>query len=247
MPSVLRCARLLPLLVVLLWPASGLARTTPFLTESSVNFTQLLPPPPALDSAAQKQDIATLLELQKTRTSQEVALAQADGDRTVFRFADVLGPKFTAANAPQTAALFEEILETANRLVRPAKKYWHRPRPFVTDPAIHPVLFKPGSPSYPSAHATFGTLTAILLANMVPERRAELFARGALYAHNRELGGVHYPTDVEAGRLSGTVIAALLLQNPAFRQAFDKARDETRRVLGLGPYLDNQGSTSSAP
>jgi hypothetical protein len=37
---------------------------------------------------------------------------------------------------------------------------------------------------------------------MVPEKASAIFDRAALYANNRAVAGVHYPTDVEAGRIS---------------------------------------------
>ena len=53
-------------------------------------------------------------------------------------------------------------------------------------------------------------MTAILLANMVPEKRGELFARGWDYGWSRVVGGVHFPTDIESGRIEATAMAALM-------------------------------------
>lgn len=89
------------------------------------------------------------------------------------------------------------------------------------------------NPSYPSGHATAGTVMAILLANMVPEKRTEIFARGWKFALNRVIGGVHYHSDIEAGRVSGTVIAAALMRDKKFMAEFGKANEELRSVLGL--------------
>jgi acid phosphatase (class A) len=87
--------------------------------------------------------------------------------------------------------------------------------------------------SYPSGHATFGTVCAILLADMVPEKRAVLFARGLDYAHSRMILGAHFPSDLEGGRLTGTVAAQLLMQNPRFQHDFSSARINLREALGL--------------
>jgi acid phosphatase (class A) len=87
--------------------------------------------------------------------------------------------------------------------------------------------------SYPSGHAMFGCMTAVLLGVMVPEQRTALLERGSAYAQNRVVGGVHYPTDVEAGCTGGKIVAAVLLQSPVFQDDFATARDETRRALGL--------------
>jgi membrane-associated phospholipid phosphatase len=89
--------------------------------------------------------------------------------------------------------------------------------------------------SYPSGHASFGILCAILLADMVPEKREALVARGRDYAHSRLVVGAHFPTDVEAGRIAGTVAAALLWQNANFRRDLAEARTTLRTALGLSP------------
>jgi acid phosphatase (class A) len=68
---------------------------------------------------------------------------------------------------------------------------------------------------------------------MVPEKAAAIFNRAAILAHSRVVAGVHYPTDVEAGRISGSVIDNVLLHEPRFMVDFGKAREEVRHALGL--------------
>ena len=92
---------------------------------------------------------------------------------------------------------------------------------------------KPGNASYPSGHSTFGTVDSIILANMLPEKAAQIYDRAEAYRFNREIGGVHYPSDVAAGRIAGTVIVAFMQQSPAFREAYTAARTELRQVLGF--------------
>ena len=87
--------------------------------------------------------------------------------------------------------------------------------------------------SYPSGHSTYGAVTGILLANMVPEKRRELFARGWDYGWSRVVGGVHFPTDVESGRIEATAMVALMMQNADFRADLAAARAELRKSLGL--------------
>jgi acid phosphatase (class A) len=88
------------------------------------------------------------------------------------------------------------------------------------------------SPSYPSGHATVGAMNAVLLAQMVPERRDALFARGWAYGDARVISGVHFPSDIEAGRILGTMLLGLLEQNNQFRADLVSSRRELRRVLG---------------
>jgi acid phosphatase (class A) len=162
-----------------------------------------------------------------------VAAAKADAEVSVFRFADVLGPAFTRDQLPRTAALFKRAGREGNQIGGRAKEYWRRPRPPRASDRVEPLLAVLKDGSYPSGHAMYGCMTAVLLGVMVPEQRTALLERGATYAQNRVIAGVHYPTDVEAGCTSGKIVAAVLLQSPVFQGDFAAARDETRRALGL--------------
>ena len=75
-------------------------------------------------------------------------------------------------------------------------------------------------------------MTAILLADMVPELRQPIFERGWEYGYSRVLAGVHYPTDVEAARIQATVMVALMQKNPNYQRDFAAARQELRQMLG---------------
>ena len=85
--------------------------------------------------------------------------------------------------------------------------------------------------SYPSGHAAFGFGCAALLSAMVPEQRAELYARGRQYAESRVIIGVHFPTDIEQGRVAGAIGMALLMQNATYQRLFQQARTELRAAL----------------
>jgi acid phosphatase (class A) len=89
--------------------------------------------------------------------------------------------------------------------------------------------------AYPSGHATFGAMTAILLAELVPEQRAQLFERGWDYGDARMIGGIHFQSDLEAGRILGTVLVALMLQNERFSADLNEVRAELRAALDLEP------------
>jgi acid phosphatase (class A) len=76
-----------------------------------------------------------------------------------------------------------------------------------------------------------GNSIAIVLADLLPERRAAIFARGWVFAKQRPLGGVHYPSDIEAGRICAAAVVARLWQEPAFRADLEAARTELRKVF----------------
>jgi len=229
-----------------------------------LELIHLLPPPPAAGSVEQQRDMNAVLNIQKSRTPEAATRAEEDAKVDILAFAEVLGPKFASENLPTTVAFFRKVNRERGEVVNLLKDCWERPRPFVTNSDVHPPgtmqkdnatalgtknvaphdaasSCRPLEPipaysySYPSGHSTYGALTAILLANMVPEKRDALFARGWEYGRNRVVGGVHYPSDVEAGRIEATVLVSAMMQNPAFRTDFAASRAELRRVLGFSP------------
>src|SRR5882724_7073875 len=92
----------------------------PFIDSTVVDLTMILPPPPANDSAATMRELGEVLTIQVTRTPEMVARAQSDDAEEVWRFADVIGPKFDKAALPKTAAFFDRIAATEGAVVDPS-------------------------------------------------------------------------------------------------------------------------------
>lgn len=207
----------------------------PYFAAGEIDLTLYLAPPPRPGSAAQQADLEAVLDAQKRRSAAEVEEARADRKLSVFRFADVLGGGFSEERLPKTAALARKACQEASDVTAVAKRFWGRPRPYLTSPEVRPVTSNFTAGSYPSGHSTCGYLWAILLADMLPERRDALFARGIRFGRNRVVGGVHYPTDVQAGRLGAAVIAAVMFRSPVFRADLGAARQELRSALGYSP------------
>jgi acid phosphatase (class A) len=231
----MRKALLLHVLIALQMLASpAFPQDFAYLSKHDVDLTMLLAPAPDPKSEQQQRDLAAVLDAQQTRTPPQIERAVADNALSIFRFDDVLGPAFTAERLPVTTTFFKRAQSDSRLVILAGKEAWDRPRPFLVSAEVHFVGEKPATVgSYPSGHSTFGYLTAILLAGMLPEKSAALYARGAEFGVNRVLAGVHFPSDVEAGRISATVIAAALMRSPAFQTEFAAAKIELRRVLGL--------------
>ncbi len=205
----------------------------PFITSQELDLTKYLPAPPADDSAQTKAELKELLEIQATRTPEQEKAAIADAEENVWRFADVMGPDFDAAKLPKTAALFDRIVATEDVVDDHAKKAFNRPRPYMLDEQIHPLLKKSKSGSWPSGHSTIGYLMATVLGEMVPEKRNALFTRAAGYAENRLVAGFHYRSDTVMSRTGAALIAQKMEEQPDFNTEFDAAKAELRAQLGL--------------
>jgi acid phosphatase (class A) len=205
-----------------------------YISTHQLDLSTMLAPSPPANSELQKQDMAEVLRLQQVRTVNQAERAVADNEQTLGRIAnEIFGEKAAALRSPKFAAFAERVIQDTRAIFLASKDVWSRPRPFSASADVKAIGELPTTGSYPSGHATRGYIVAILLSNMVPEKSAELFARGREYGENRVLAGVHYPTDVEAGRLSATAIAAALMQNERFVKDFNEAKGELRQALGL--------------
>jgi acid phosphatase (class A) len=206
----------------------------PFSDNKEISLLVLLPPPATNDSVQTKTELGEILAIQVTRTPDMESRAAADATENIWRFADVINSaKFTAEALPKFAAFFDRVVETEGDVVDPAKDVWKRPRPHLYSDLVKPVVPLSKSGAYPSGHATVGTLMGIVLSNMLPEKRAQIMARAWEYGHNRLVGGIHFASDIEMGRIAGTVIAQTISTHPDFKTEFEAAKAELRGALGL--------------
>lgn len=204
-----------------------------YITPQALDLSALLPPPPLPGSPEAQADMDAVLALQASRTPQSVAQARADRKETVFRFADMLGPDFRRKRLPLTAAFFAEITDDEEAILATVKNRWQRPRPFVANPAVTTCVKRPSTGSYPSSHAAAGYLYSFILADMLPQYRDALLARAHGYAESRALCGVHYPSDLAAGKRAAEAIYAALKGAPRYEAAFSAVRAEIMTALDL--------------
>ena len=210
-------------------------KAKPFTDSKEVNLSILLPPPPANDSAKTKEEIGVILTLQVTRTKAMEDRAVADVEENIWRFSDVVNnPKFTKENLPKFSAFFDRIVATEPAVTDAAKDTWKRPRPHILyADLVKPIVPLSKSGSYPSGHTTVGTLMGVVLGNMLPEKRDVIMSRAWEFGWNRVVGGIHYPTDVEAGRISGMAIAQTIMTHDDYKAEFEAAKTELRTALGM--------------
>jgi acid phosphatase (class A) len=208
-----------------------------------IDLTELIPPPPPPNSYEQRVDLGDVIEMQEKRNDTQIQRAIADNVLSIYRFEDVLGAKFKRENLPVMDAFMEKAQADARAILIAAKNVLQRPRPAA---ASKDVLALGGTPrlptAYPSGGVVFTTLAAIVLSKMVPEKRFELSERNREYAVNRVVLGQHFPRDIRAGEIAGTVIAYALMETPAFMRDLQAARAELRQVLGYPAEPDVVGS-----
>nr|QQZ51602.1 phosphatase PAP2 family protein [Phenylobacterium glaciei] len=123
------------------------------------------------------------------------------------------------------------------RAVNTGKLIHSRQRPFLIDAGeicVPKTDELARSPDYPSGHTTWSWMTALLLAEMVPERATDILIRGRVYGESRVICGAHNESAVEAGRINASALVAALHASPQFRDDLDLARAELASVRRSG-------------
>lgn len=102
---------------------------------------------------------------------------------------------------------FDTMAEQGNGLILYKKAHYNRPRPYQLGPMlekrIEMRISDPQTPAYPSGHAFDAGMFAEALTQRHPEFAAEFDRLATRIANSRIVGGVHYPSDCEAGLLLG--------------------------------------------
>ena len=200
-----------------------------YLAKGQPDPIALLAPPPVAGSPEDAADLDTTFQAYSTATPAERARGIDEISLTIFHFAPAIGPWFAPGKFPKTEALFKEVEAEAKAAISRGKKHWQRIRPYHVDPARFPNAIEHEERtdySYPSGHSTRATVFALLLAEIFPDKHDALLAISRDIGWHRVEGGVHYPTDIYAGRVLGQAMVRELMANPAFRSDLAEAKAE---------------------
>lgn len=210
--------------------------------EEQPDSAALLPAPPAAGSSAQADDDEAFRTLTQLRDGPRGALAARDAElhfpAAASAFSCALNVRISEQATPHLAMLLRRTLTDAGDATQKAKNLYQRPRPFVAfnaptcTPQDEPALRRSGS--YPSGHSAIGWLWAEALAEVAPERADALLQRGRAFGQSRGVCGVHWKSDIEAGRLIGSATAARLRANPVFNAQVAAARAEVAQARAAG-------------
>lgn len=198
-----------------------------YLLAKEIDLNQLIGSAPQANSPEDKKDLLQVENWQKKRSTAECARAQRVAHvNLAAAFGQPDGP-LTAQQLKHWNSFFAEIKEEAEPIIDEGKNHWRRPRPFLAHSELHPCFTrkdKKVSYSFPSGHATLGRLYALVLAELDPTHRKIYLERGDQIAADRVLAGVHYPSDIEAGKKLGETIFKILESKAEFRQRLEKEK-----------------------
>ena len=204
---------------------------------------KLLPAPPQPGSAYFNYDEAQYKwgKMQRITPRGKQAFDDADlNEMGLSRaFSEAFGITISKENTPESYKLMTHMQEdTGDLATREAKGYYTRMRPFLffNEPSHTPNDEKWLAPngSYPSGHTSKAWAEALVLAEINVERQNEILKRGFEIGQSRVICGVHYQSDVDAGRVVGSALVARLHANDAFNAQLAKAKKEFSKLMKEG-------------
>lgn len=212
------------------------------------NSLSLLPVPPDKESAAfaadQEAFRLTRPLINTPRWAQAIRDANLNFPEAPEAFSCALDAPITKEAMPNLYMLMHRTWTDAILATFAAKNNYKRIRPFVMNketcctPDWEAELAKDGS--YPSGHTSIGWTWTLILAEIAPERADAIFSRGYAYGQSRVICGVHWQSDVTAGRVIAAAVVAKLHADPVFRAQLEAAKKELAavRAKGLKPAVD---------
>ena len=156
---------------------------------------------PTPGSAEEIADVQAILDWQDKRTTEDCNIGDSQSDDLSVRaiFSDNNGP-ITVKEADRLEAILLKKKISAGANIFLAKAVYKRPRPYDAHNEIKPCIALETSYSYPSGHSALAQFYGRLLSDMFPERATLIKKHADKSSLLRVIGGVHYPSDVLAGK-----------------------------------------------
>ena len=210
---------------------------TGYLSSDALDGKAILGPPPAADSALGKADRAIYEATRALDGSSRWRDAQQDNDLWTGgaqrRLSCALGRDLAAATMTRTRRLLHRVELDVHTIGTPPKDYYARLRPPIGDsqPLCVPrASWMRTNASYPSGHAMAGWAWALILAEIAPAKASALMVAGREIGQSRVVCGVHFPSDVAAGRDLGAAMVARLHAERAFQADLRAAKLELAKA-----------------
>ena len=224
------------------------------------NMVNILPAPPEFESARFVADQSQYLWGKLMRLDEE-RCAQAKRDAVysmatiIEEFGGIFGLEITKEDTPEIYSILQDVCASCDSIYSDAKAHYNRLRPYVyyNEGTIVPEKEEKhrNEGSYPSGHTVLGWTSALLLAdiNTSPEAMEGLLTRGYEFDQSRVIAGYHWQSDVDAGRLAGTVLYQMIRNHERFIGQLARARAEfiektggMSNIVGTTNTIQREGS-----
>jgi PAP2 superfamily len=200
---------------------------TPTFIDSEGREEITLPQPPANSSQETNKELQQLHSFIEERTPEKIEEIKREMQATTT----IIGPySYAYITNSFTHQYTKQLLDTSLLALHPIiisfKNQFDRVRPSYLDPTLTTVIPVPKHPAYPSGHATQWYFIAKIMSDVDPTHNDTYMQSAYAIAHNREIAGLHYPSDSEAGRLLGEQCYKLLSATTWYKDALKKAQKE---------------------
>ncbi len=217
---------------------------TGYLGPDAIDGTALLGPPPKPGGLVDRNDHAIFARTRKLQGTPRWALAISDNDlRTgvLKRFSCAVGATLDRTSTPALIKLLYRIEFDVRTVGTPPKDHYDRLRPPIgnTRPICVPrAAWMKQNASYPSGHSMIGWSWGMVLSELAPDRTETLMESGRDFGQSRVICGVHFQSDVEAGRMLAAAMVAREHAEPDFQADLAAARAELSAARAKGPPQD---------
>lgn len=209
-------------------------KLTPFYTtEEAPKLENILPEPPAYNSTRYQDDWAMYQWGKSIRNTERGKLAIEDAGINagyfMKRLSPAVGKELTPEKYPILFRLLSKAHLTEQQAGRSAKKHFARVRPYqqFKEPSAVPMAENPTDyTSYPSGHTHASWLAGMILTAIDPDHAEEIMKIAYEMGQSRVIVGFHYQSDIEAGRVAGSVTFARLCAEEEFQKMMKKAMKE---------------------
>ena len=236
--------------------ASAQSKPEPYFTFKELpNMLKWCPAPPDTIGAAFTYDIMQYMwgkQMRLNKKRAEIAIRDAEYSlECIMReFSEPFGLQISEENTPEIYKLLRDAKVTFENISGFPKYYYKRKRPFIrfNEPTLAPQ-YEPDlrrNYSYPSGHTIFGWGSALLLAEINPERADTILARGMMYGESRVIVGAHWQSDVDAGRLAASAAYSRMHTSERFLEQMQLARQEFRVKAGLATIIEMKAYKKAA-
>jgi hypothetical protein len=191
-----------------------------------------------LHSLKPRSDLARIPQRDSVEESNEFELLanMAEKERQEFMHhivaQDVCFPEYfvrlldiTEKTYPKTFLVLKIAARVGETAMVCLKKEYNRPRPSEVLPFLFPPL-EFYHPSYPSGHSLVAHLMAHCAGAVRPDMRDLLIRLADQIGKNREIAGLHFPSDTAAGIDFAGQLFDLVQKVPSVTKALDDARAE---------------------
>lgn len=212
------------------------AYTIYFTSTQMPDGTQILPAPPDSTNIDFVRDVSKYIKGKTLRDTERGIWAKLHSGYSVTLvtsyFSEPFGMTISNENTPALYFLLESALVTCEIGVGRVKRFFKRQRPclLLNEPSGSGEVFAETNYSYPSGHTVRGWVTAMILTEVNPAVRNQVFSFAHDYAENRVIVGAHWQSDVDAGAVLAGIYLAMLHSNKEFMEDLAAAQAEFQRM-----------------